>query len=488
VLDALPVTVWAVDLDGRITLANGAWARFARANGAPQWAEEKSVVGSSIWEAMSDLATREQIEHAMETLRAGRAPVVSWEFPCSSPGEERIFLMQVSPVHAKHAVSGFVFSTVDITASHRSREVLIDTGMALARTISVERALQEVAHQLQRAMACDGVAVALSDERSSGLALAHHAGFEMPGAEIEEHFRPAWLEAVGSAGVVTHATERGVEITSPISTGERVIGAVSVTTDRLAAPHQLEEARRVLATVAAETGAAIERAFLVRRVEQKRRLEAVGEVAAGVAHELRNPLFGISSAAQLLRYRATEDPVVEKNVGRILREVERLNGMVTSLLEYGRPATIHLAPGDPDAVWDEVLENQRGRLESRALVLDRRRAMPGRSLRIDPAQLAQVFINVLVNAVDAAPEGSDLALVSATLPDGGWRCELRNGGAPIPADVLPRVFELFFSTKAGGTGIGLALCQRIIEEHGGDISIDSSAASGTVVRITLPGA
>src|SRR5690242_848356 len=74
VLDALPVTVYAVDLDGRIVLANGHWGRFARANGAPQLAEEPAVVGTSIWEQMSDVASREQIEHAMDTLRAGRTP------------------------------------------------------------------------------------------------------------------------------------------------------------------------------------------------------------------------------------------------------------------------------------------------------------------------------------------------------------------------------------------------------------------------------
>jgi signal transduction histidine kinase len=230
----------------------------------------------------------------------------------------------------------------------------------------------------------------------------------------------------------------------------------------------------------------------VRRVEQKRRLEAIGEVAAGVAHELRNPLFGISSAAQLLRFRVQDDPVVEKNVGRILREVERLNRMVTSLLEYGRPAPVNLTPGDPDAVWDDVLEGQRGQLEGKALLLDRTRAVPPASghpavrVRLDAEQLAQVFLNVLVNAIDAAPEASDLTLTSSVLPGGAWRCRLHNGGPAIPAEALGRVFEIFYSTKPGGTGIGLALCQRIVDEHGGAIAIESAPDVGTAVTITLP--
>jgi signal transduction histidine kinase len=273
---------------------------------------------------------------------------------------------------------------------------------------------------------------------------------------------------------------------------EGVLGAMTVRADDIESPQRLDEATRLLTTLAAQTAAAIERSWLVRRVEHKRRLEAIGEVAAGVAHELRNPLFGISSAAQLLRFRVADDPVVDKNVGRILREVERLNRMVTALLEYGRHSAAVLVPGDPEAVWDDVLEGERGRLESRGLVLTKERAGPpgGGPPRhhIDAEQLAQVFLNVLVNAVDAAPEGSDLALTYTTLPSGAWRCRLHNGGPAIPPEVLSRVFEIFFSTKPGGTGIGLALCQRIIDEHRGTIVLESAPEAGTAVTITLPAA
>ena len=487
ILDALPITIYAVDLDGRLTYFNRSWSRFAQQNGAPQLGDEHTVIGGTIWDAITDPAVQSQIRQAMTTLSEGRASSLSWEFPCSSPTEERIFLMQISAIGDNHAVSGYVFSTVDITPSHRSREVLIDTGMALARTISVDRVLTEVSQQLLRTMTCDSVAIALTDDESGVLQLAHHSGFaadEIVG--VGERLRPVWREAVQSGAVVTRAIGDGIEITAPMAHGEHVIGAVTLSATTPPAPHRLEEAQRVLATVAAETAAAIERAWLVRRLEHKHRLEAIGEVSAGVAHELRNPLFGISSAAQLLRFRVKDDPVVEKNVGRILREVERLNSMVTSLLEFGRPSPIKLKAGDPDAVWDEVLENQRGRLESRALLLHRTRAETLTSCAIDPQQLAQVFINVLVNATDAAPEGSDLTLQASTLPNGAWRCRLHNGGPAIPAEVLPRVFELFFSTKSGGTGIGLALCQRIIEEHGGTITLESAPDAGTAVTIVLP--
>ncbi|NUQ22261.1 MAG: PAS domain-containing protein [Gemmatimonadaceae bacterium] len=489
VLDALPNTVYSVDLEGRITSVNATWGDFARANGAPQIAAEDAVIGRVIWEAASDPAARAQMIAAMDELRAGRSGLVSWEFPCSSPEVERMLLMQVSPIRDGHSLTGFVFSTVDITPSHRSREALIDAGIALSRTIALERVFHEAAHQLRRVVPGDGLAIAMVGGDPAAPRLAFMQGFDGEAGEaIEERLHPRWQDVIEHAQPAVFAVARGVlELHVPMTSSGGSSGAITVRSSRLVGAERVDEALRVIATIAAQTAAAVERAALVRRVEQKRRLEAVGEVSAGVAHELRNPLFGISSAAQLLRFRAKDDPVVEKNVGRILREVERLNRMVTSLLEFGRPAPARFTTGDPDAVWDDVLEGERGRLEARGLRFDRTRATPAARVAFDPEQLAQVFVNVLVNAVDAAPEHSVLTLASEQLSM-GWRCRLHNGGPPVPPENLGRVFEVFFSTKPGGTGIGLALCQRIVEEHGGTIALESDAGSGTTLTITLPAA
>jgi signal transduction histidine kinase len=277
------------------------------------------------------------------------------------------------------------------------------------------------------------------------------------------------------------------ELTAPLVGGAAESeGAITIAMD-IDSPERLAEAERYLTLLASQAGAALERARAVARVAHRQRIAAIGEVAAGVAHELRNPIFGISSAAQLLRFRAREDPVMEKNVGRILREVERLNRMVATLLDLGRPIALKLSNGDPDAVWDDVLESERGRLESRVVAVRRTRPDTPASVPIDGELLAQAFRSVLSNAVEAAPEASDLTLHAAVLPNGGWRCRLTNRGDPIPADVLPRVFEPFLSTKPGNTGVGLPLVQRIIGEHHGSVTIESSAEAGTSVTITLPG-
>ena len=362
---------------------------------------------------------------------------------------------------------------------------MLDAAIALAPTISLERVLNEAAQQIRRVASCDAVAIALYDADLGRFQLAHVVGFDEERESLTTSLSSNWQRAVNESAAIVRQLARATEITVPMVSGD-VRGAATVIVGSVDSVSRRRELEQIVASVATLVASAIERAEVVSRLTQKRRLEAIGEVSAGIARELRNPLFGISSAAQLLRFRVRDDPVIEKNVGRILREVERLNGVVSSLLEYGRPAPMRVAPADPDAVWHNVLAAKRGLLESKALVARHQPADPRATCDIDVEQIAQVFVNVLSNAVDAAPEASDLILTSTILPAGGWRCRLHNEGPPISPELLPRVFELFFTNKPGGSGVGLALCQRILDEHGGAITLDSTADAGTTVTITLP--
>lgn len=479
-LQALPFTVHTVDLDGRITSVNRNGER-----GDPAFAIDEGIPGRSILEVL-DASSRARAASAMEALRTGRATVVAWETARDDDTTGRVLLHHVAPLQGDdRAVEGFVFATVDITASHQAREAMLDVGGALARTLTPDQLHRELARQLRLAVDAQAHALALV-ERDGTARLTHAVGWAESADALVARQEEAWRAAIATGETRTREADGGVELTAPVPGDEGArIGALTVLVpDR----HATDLARLTLAlrAIAAHVGAAIIRERLARAAAEAARLDVIAEVATGVAHELRTPLFGISSAVQLLRFRSQEDPVVERNVGRILREVERLNRMTTSLLEYGRTDTGVLERGDPEAVWDEVVETNRGLLESRALILRRTRAERPPDVRLDAERLAQVFTNVLANAMDHAPEASDLTLTGETLPDGSWRCRLHNGGPAIPPDVLPRVFDIFFSTRAGGSGIGLALCQRILRDHGGTITLESSAASGTTATITLP--
>jgi signal transduction histidine kinase len=214
-------------------------------------------------------------------------------------------------------------------------------------------------------------------------------------------------------------------------------------------------------------------------------MKAAQDVATSLARELRNPVFAIASAAQLLRYRVTDDPVVEKNIGRILREADRLNGYVNALLEYGAPAPVRLEGGDPDDVWSAVLAKHRGDLESKAVLVHHTAPERRAACNIDREQLTHALSCALENAIEAAPEGSDVSIRSVSTADGVWVSVVHNDGPPVDPEILARAFEPLVTTKLGHAGIGLAVAHRIVMEHGGTISLRSDGA-GAALTITLP--
>jgi signal transduction histidine kinase len=223
------------------------------------------------------------------------------------------------------------------------------------------------------------------------------------------------------------------------------------------------------------------------RSPSRERVKLSQDIAAGIAHELRNPVFAIASAAQLLRYRITDDPVIEKNIGRVLREAERLNALIAALLDYGRPPAVQLTPHDPDQVWSDVLASHRGELESRALLVHHTPSNPRVTCAIDVEQLTQAYSNALANAIEAAPEGSDLTITS-TSTRAGWQSRLHNGGTAVPPSLLPEVFEPLVTNKPGHAGVGLAVVHRVLSDHGGSVALDSDQDAGTTLTFTLPAA
>jgi PAS domain S-box-containing protein len=247
---------------------------------------------------------------------------------------------------------------------------------------------------------------------------------------------------------------------------------------------------------------------LQAEVRRKERLAAIGEVASGVAHEIRNPLFGISSVAQILLTEVHFDPVHQELLAAMQAEIARLNTLVEGLLDYGRPSKLQRTPQALDQIWDEILGLAREELATSRLSVAR--DVEG-NLPLVPAdgnKLRQVFLNLLKNAIQATPPGGHLTIrlrlarrheLPAPIQHGlalrggdghdlreYVTCALSDTGVGISEANLEKVFDLFFTTKSSGSGLGLAICRRIVEDHGGAIAIQSRELEGSTVIVALP--
>lgn len=220
---------------------------------------------------------------------------------------------------------------------------------------------------------------------------------------------------------------------------------------------------------------------LQRKVRHQERLATIGTVAAGVAHEIRNPLFGISATAEILETELQDDAALSDLCRSMLSETRRLNDLVTSLLQYGRPQELSLRPSSPCRLWEEVVEGTRSRAaEVGARVLH---ACPAddRTIPLDPDQVKQVFLNLLLNAYDALASvgGGRVELAVSWDPLGRWvEAAVEDDGPGLRPSEIDKVFDLFYTTKPKGSGFGLALCSKIVQDHGGTVVVASPARDG----------
>jgi signal transduction histidine kinase len=287
---------------------------------------------------------------------------------------------------------------------------------------------------------------------------------------------------------------------APGDAGGRGLSGAAVAFERLASALAAERAR--LADKVAELERANDallraRASLVRA----ERLATAGRLASGIAHEVGNPLGAIAGYAELARERlaaldrgrpegrpggAAPEREVDDFLARIAAEAQRIDGIVRGLLDLARPAEPALGVVDVAAPLDAALRLARvqGRFRGVAVDVDVPPGLPGVSA--DEPRLAQVFLNLLLNAADAMG-GAGRVRVAARAEGGDVVVEVRDGGPGIPPADLARVFEPFFTTKAAGegTGLGLAICQGIVESLGGEISAANAEGGGAALTVRL---
>lgn len=225
---------------------------------------------------------------------------------------------------------------------------------------------------------------------------------------------------------------------------------------------------------------------LQRKVRQAERLATIGTVAAGVAHEIRNPLFGISATAQVLAGELPAGSPLAELCQSMLDETRRLDRLVTSLVKYGRSPELVLTPVDPCEVWDEAIEACRAQAEQSDVKVVHRCRPRGRMLAADHDQLKQVFLNLLLNALEAAP--GERVDVSVEWDHAGQHATstITDRGPGLGEDEVDKVFDLFYTTKAKGSGMGLAISRKIVEDHGGTLIARQAPGGGARFDVVLP--
>jgi len=223
-------------------------------------------------------------------------------------------------------------------------------------------------------------------------------------------------------------------------------------------------------------------------LHRSERLATIGALVAGVAHEVRTPLFGIS--ANLDAYAEKLQQVDESGefVESLHAQVNRLSALMRDLLEYGRPPSLQLSRGGVDDAMRRALRSCARTAEAAGVRLVADLRLPLYELERDPSRIEQVFENVLSNAIHHSPRGGTVRVsASYEAEDGpGVSWFVGDEGPGIPEQDLPRVFEPFFSRRSGGTGLGLAIVQRIVEEHGGRVTAANRPEGGASFTISLP--
>ncbi|NLX18405.1 MAG: hypothetical protein GXY53_03865, partial [Desulfobulbus sp.] len=226
---------------------------------------------------------------------------------------------------------------------------------------------------------------------------------------------------------------------------------------------------------------------LEQRMRESERLAAIGRMAGGVAHEVRNPLSSIKGLALLLKNKFPVGSKEQSTANLLIQETERMNRTITEMLSFTRPSALKLTPVDLAELLEKSVDLIRAEATDNRIDIELDVESELTPILADADRLQQVVMNVLLNALQAMENGGVLSVKLAnTLDHSGIELRISDTGGGVPADSLPQVFYPYFTTKPNGTGIGLAISQKIIADHEGTIDLESDPGKGTTVTIYLP--
>jgi signal transduction histidine kinase len=440
------------------------------------------------------------LESAIEALRIGAYDYVTKPFDAS-----------VIQSTARRAAEKHRFR-LRLTALNRATQAMI-------ATLDPEQVLRLAMSEARTVLDAEATAIFLLDPASAELRLAASAGASSA--------LPIGSRAPADAGIVGWVVQNaqpaavGDVRSDPRCAGDQVCALAGPDTRSLLAVPLTYRAttigaiaavnkiggdfdahdRELLSTLAGSTAIAIENARLYqaerelrRLVEQSQmqlvqteKLAATGRLAASLAHEINNPLQAIHNSLQLMLSFQLEAQEQQEYLQIADEEIERLMNLVASILEFARPPQREMRATNLNDVVERVLALAGKYLQHRRVAVKRTLSTELPPIVVAPDELEQVFINLVLNAVDAMPEGGTLHVASWQGEDGRLAVAFSDTGHGIAPEDLKRVFEPFFSTREDGTGLGLTVSHNVVERHGGEIAVESAVGRGATFTVWLPG-
>src|SRR6266566_588985 len=354
------------------------------------------------------------------------------------------------------------------------RRKLRELAAALVHILDRQELVKRLGDALTGVLDVESCDIFLAEEQTAQLALAY------PTAQAGQPMAEGLVRA------------RAWEVAIPLRLNDRPTGLIALGRNRDFRIFSAEDLQ-LLAAVAAAASVALENASLSRQLrrsevvlERANRLSSLGMLAAGIAHEIRNPLVAVKTFLDLLPQRLEDHEFLSHFRELSLGELRRVTDLIADLLALGKSKTAERRSVELGPTLEPVVRLMESTARKRhievAAAFDPR-VPPAWA---DPDQLKQIIVNLLLNAIETSSAGGHVWLKVRPAPPGSVVLEVRDDGPGIPADQLENIFHPFFTTKETGTGLGLALVHQMVVEHGGEITVESRVGRGSAFRVTLP--
>jgi len=493
-LDIVASLIVALDREGRITLFNQAAGQILGAD--PRWA-----LGRSWFDTFLPERNREVVRGVFSLLMSGESdPVEHFDNEVRTrDGEIRLIHWHNRLLHDEGgAVVGTLSAGQDITERQRVEGTLV----TVAKGVSArgEACFEFLVMSLTRAL---GAEIGYVAELEPGATPRVHTVALVMDGELTENITydlagTPCAEVVGTAPcfVISGVQQRfpgdellgelGAEgyVGAPlVDSAGRVLGLVAALFRKpIESPRLAESLLQVFAVRAANE---LERSRAERALVESERMAAMGSIVGAVAHEVRNPLFGISATLDAFEARHGQG-VFGSYLSALRQQVDRLSDLMRDLLEYGRPHKTELREAPLPALVEEAASWCRALAEQKQVELRVTVSPDLPQVALDRGRLGRVFRNLVENAIQHSPDSADVEIELRRTTGSQVECVVSDAGPGFDPEDLPRVFEPFFTRRRGGTGLGLAIAWRTVTEHGGSIVAENASGGGAVVTVRLP--